>query len=100
MPARHRPASERLGRRDRWCCPARWTGKPACEVRSDGRSAPGSVRDRRGHANPAYLAAAKKWMLAAIDYEPWGYTFDKPNTDLAAGHLLYAKDETIFAVTA
>jgi hypothetical protein len=40
--------------------------------------------------SPAYLAAAKKWTLAAIDYEPWGYTFDKPNTDLAAGHLLYA----------
>src|SRR5439155_12911663 len=40
--------------------------------------------------NPAYLAAAKQWTLAAIDYEPWGYTFDKPNTDLAAGHLLYA----------
>ncbi len=39
---------------------------------------------------PAYLAAAKKWTLAAIDYEPWGYTYNKPNTDLAAGHLLYA----------
>ena len=39
---------------------------------------------------PAYLTAAKKWTLAAIDYEPWGYTFNKPNTDLAAGHLLYA----------
>jgi hypothetical protein len=36
------------------------------------------------------LAAAKKWTLAAIDYEPWGYTFSKPNIDLAAGHLLYA----------
>jgi hypothetical protein len=40
--------------------------------------------------DPKYLAAAKKWTLAAIDYEPWGYTFNKPNTDLAAGHLLYA----------
>jgi hypothetical protein len=39
---------------------------------------------------PRYLAAAKAWTLAAIDYEPWGYTFNKPNTDLAAGHLLYA----------
>jgi hypothetical protein len=39
---------------------------------------------------PEYLAAAKRWMLAAIDYEPWGYTFNKPNVDLAAGHLLYA----------
>ncbi|MCX6551141.1 MAG: heparinase II/III family protein [Acidobacteria bacterium] len=40
--------------------------------------------------DPKYLAAAKTWTLAAIDYEPWGYTFNKPNTDLAAGHLLYA----------
>ena len=37
-----------------------------------------------------YLAAARAWTLAAIDYEPWGYTYNKPNTDLAAGHLLYA----------
>jgi Heparinase II/III-like protein/Domain of unknown function (DUF4962) len=40
--------------------------------------------------NPKFLAAAKKWTLAAIDYEPWGYTYNKPNVDLAAGHLLYA----------
>jgi hypothetical protein len=40
--------------------------------------------------DPRYLAAAKRWTLAAVDYEPWGYTFNKPNTDLAAGHLLYA----------
>jgi len=39
---------------------------------------------------PDLLAAAKKWTLAAIDYEPWGYTYSKPNIDLAAGHLLYA----------
>ncbi|HXG54299.1 MAG TPA: DUF4962 domain-containing protein [Vicinamibacterales bacterium] len=39
---------------------------------------------------PEYLTAAKAWTLAAIDYEPWGYTYSKPNTDLAAGHLLYA----------
>ena len=39
---------------------------------------------------PEYLTAAKAWTLAAIDYEPWGYRFNKPNTDLAAGHLLYA----------
>lgn len=37
-----------------------------------------------------YLRAAKSWVLTAIDYEPWGYTSNKPNTDLAAGHLLYA----------
>ncbi len=39
---------------------------------------------------PEYLAAARRWILAAIDYEPWGYTYNKPNVDLAAGHLLYA----------
>lgn len=39
---------------------------------------------------PEHLQAAKAWTLAAIDYEPWGYTYNKPNTDLAAGHLLYA----------
>jgi hypothetical protein len=39
---------------------------------------------------PQYVAAAKKYVLTAIDYEPWGYTFDKPNIDLAAGHLLYS----------
>jgi hypothetical protein len=39
---------------------------------------------------PEYLTAARAWLLAAIDYEPWGYTFNKPNVDLAAGHLLYA----------
>ena len=39
---------------------------------------------------PEYLSAAKAWTMAAIDYEPWGYTYNKPNIDLAAGHLLYA----------
>lgn len=39
---------------------------------------------------PQYLAAARAWVAAAIDYEPWGYTYNKPNVDLAAGHLLYA----------
>lgn len=39
---------------------------------------------------PEYLKAAKQWILAAADYEPWGYTTNKPNVDLAAGHLLYA----------
>ena len=27
---------------------------------------------------PEYLTAAKAWTLAAIDYEPWGYTYNKP----------------------
>ncbi len=39
---------------------------------------------------PDLLAAAKKWTLAAAAYEPWGYSYNKPNVDLAAGHLLYA----------
>jgi hypothetical protein len=39
---------------------------------------------------PEYLQAARRWTLAAAQYEPWGYTFNKPNVDLAAGHLLYA----------
>jgi hypothetical protein len=49
-------------------------------------SALASAIDRK----PEYLAGAKAWTLAAIDYEPWGYTYNKPNIDLAAGHLLYA----------
>lgn len=36
-----------------------------------------------------YLQAAKEYMDAACTYEVWGYSFNKPNTDLAAGHLLY-----------
>ena len=28
-------------------------------------------------------------MDAAVSYDIWGYSFNKPNTDLAAGHLLY-----------
>ena len=33
--------------------------------------------------------AAKKHMDAAVSYDIWGYSFNKPNVDLAAGHLLY-----------
>lgn len=36
-----------------------------------------------------YLAAAKKYMDAAVSYEIWGYAYNKPDVDLAAGHLLY-----------
>lgn len=36
-----------------------------------------------------YLAAAKQYMDAATAYEIWGYRYNKPNVDLAAGHLLY-----------
>lgn len=36
-----------------------------------------------------YLNAAKKYMDAACTYDVWGYATNKPNVDLAAGHLLY-----------
>jgi len=36
-----------------------------------------------------FLDAARRYMDAAVSYDVWGYSFDKPNTDLAAGHLLY-----------
>lgn len=36
-----------------------------------------------------YLDAAKKYMEAAVSYEVWGYKYNKPDVDLAAGHLLY-----------
>jgi Domain of unknown function (DUF4962)/Heparinase II/III-like protein len=39
--------------------------------------------------DPKYLAAAKRYMDAAVSYDVWGYGFSKPNVDLAAGHLLY-----------
>ena len=39
--------------------------------------------------DPKYLQAAKKFMDAAISYDIWGYANNKPNVDLAAGHLLY-----------
>lgn len=36
-----------------------------------------------------YLEAAKKYMDAAVSYKIWGYSYNKPNVDLAAGHILY-----------
>jgi Domain of unknown function (DUF4962)/Heparinase II/III-like protein len=36
-----------------------------------------------------YLNAAKKYIDAAISYDIWGYANNKPDVDLAAGHLLY-----------
>src|SRR5262245_39607964 len=36
-----------------------------------------------------YLDAAKKYLEAAVSYDIWGYAYNKPNIDLAAGHLLY-----------
>lgn len=43
----------------------------------------------RIEGDPRYLAAAKQYMDAAVSYDVWGYSFSKPNVDLAAGHLLY-----------
>jgi heparinase II/III-like protein/uncharacterized protein DUF4962 len=39
--------------------------------------------------NRKYLDAARKYMDAAAGYDVWGYPNNKPNVDLAAGHLLY-----------
>src|SRR5258705_2088496 len=36
-----------------------------------------------------YLDAARRYMDAAVSYDTWGYASNKPNVDLAAGHLLY-----------
>lgn len=36
-----------------------------------------------------YLDAARRYMDAAVSYPVWGYTNNKPDVDLAAGHLLY-----------
>lgn len=36
-----------------------------------------------------YFDAAMKYIDAGISYDTWGYTYNKPNVDLAAGHLLY-----------
>src|SRR6266480_1639164 len=36
-----------------------------------------------------YFNAARKYMDAAVSYDIWGYASNKPNVDLAAGHLLY-----------
>jgi hypothetical protein len=35
--------------------------------------------------DPKYLGAAKRYMDAAVSYDVWGYSFSKPNVDLAAG---------------
>jgi hypothetical protein len=39
--------------------------------------------------DPKVLAAAKQYMDAALSYDVWGYSWSKPNVELAAGHLLY-----------
>lgn len=49
----------------------------------------GAAMAYRIEGDERYLAAARKYMEAAVSYPVWGYTFSKPNVDLAAGHLLY-----------
>lgn len=39
--------------------------------------------------DPRYLEAARTYLEAALSYEDWGYTSNKPNVDLGAGHMLY-----------
>ena len=75
--------------------PGRAEGRPACR-RRDRRSGARRTTSRSRSPSvslacaveqkPEYRDAAKRWTLAAIDYEPWGYTYNKPNVDLAAGH--------------
>ncbi|HZB44274.1 MAG TPA: DUF4962 domain-containing protein, partial [Pyrinomonadaceae bacterium] len=43
----------------------------------------------RVEGDKKYLDAAKRYMEAAVSYDVWGYAYNKPNVDLAAGHLLY-----------
>lgn len=49
----------------------------------------GAAMAYRIEGDERYLAAARKYMEAAVSYPVWGYTYSKPNVDLAAGHLLY-----------
>src|SRR5437016_4744532 len=35
------------------------------------------------------ICSSRKYMDAAVSYDIWGYATNKPNVDLAAGHLLY-----------
>lgn len=39
--------------------------------------------------DPKYLARARRWIAAAMAYEPWGYSYSKPDQDIPAGFLLY-----------
>ncbi|TWI61204.1 heparinase II/III-like protein [Pseudoduganella lurida] len=49
----------------------------------------GAALAYRIEGDQRYLDAAKRYMEAAVSYPVWGYTFSKPDVDLAAGHLLY-----------
>jgi hypothetical protein len=65
---------------------------PAEERRAQNEVAMGIVEAAfayRMEGDRRYLDAARRYMDAAVSYDVWGYSFDKPDTDLAAGHLLY-----------
>lgn len=49
----------------------------------------GAALAYRIEGDSRYLEVAKKYMDAAVSYPVWGYTYSKPDIDLAAGHLLY-----------
>jgi hypothetical protein len=38
---------------------------------------------------PQHLERARRWIAAAMAYEPWGYAYSKPNQDIPAAFLLY-----------
>lgn len=65
---------------------------PAQERRAQNTTAinlAGAAFAYRIEGDPAYLAAARRYLEAALAYDVWGHTYSKPNVDLAAGHLLY-----------
>lgn len=39
--------------------------------------------------DPADRARAMRWIDATVSYDPWGYTYNKPNQDIPAAFLLY-----------
>lgn len=49
----------------------------------------GAALAYRIEGDARYLDAARRNMDAAVSYPVWGYTYSKPDIDLAAGHLLY-----------
>lgn len=49
----------------------------------------GAALAYRIEGDARYLDAARRYMDAAVSYPVWGYTYSKPDIDLAAGHLLY-----------
>ena len=66
--------------------------EPAQERRAQNKVAinlAGAALAYRIEGKKIYLDAAKRYLDAALSYEVWGYTYSKPNVDLAAGHLLY-----------